>query len=149
VANLWTEWRVELFIALLVALAIFLLVERMQIRETLLGWLRSGFVGLRSFGGGVLGRVVTFVQSTSLSDLTGYVLLLFAFGFVIWRARWRLMTMPQFTVRKCPRCGSELHRIHRRPRDRWLGAVVPVARYQCTSPDCRWRGLRVKRARYE
>jgi hypothetical protein len=148
-ANLWSEWRVELFIALLVALAIFLLLERMQIRETLLGWLRQGFAGLTSFGGGVLGGVVAFVRDTTLSDLTGYVLLLFAFVFVIWRTRWRLMTMPRFTARKCPRCGCELHRVHRRPSDRWVSLVVPVARYRCRNQDCRWRGLRIKRARHE
>jgi hypothetical protein len=148
-ATLWSEWRSEIFIVLLVAFGIFLLVERMQIRQTLLGWLRQGAQSLRELGGGVVRGIEGFVQSTTLSDLTGYTLLLVALAAVAWRARWRLMTMPRFTSKKCPRCGSDLHRIHRRRSDRLVDLYVPVRRYRCKNRDCRWQGLRVKRARHE
>jgi hypothetical protein len=77
-AHAWSEWRVELFITLLVAVAVFLLVEWMQIRQTVLDWLRQGLHALRNFGGGMLRGLVDFIQSTTLSDLTGYALLLAA-----------------------------------------------------------------------
>ncbi len=149
VARLWSEWRVEIFIVLLAAFGIFLLVERMQIRQTLLGWLSQGLQALRNLGGGILRGVVDFVQNTTLSDLTGYVLLLIALAFVAWRARWRLTHMPRFTRTKCPRCGTDLHRIHRSRFDLVLDLFVPVRRYRCKNHDCRWQGLRVKRSRYE
>lgn len=148
VAHVWSEWRVELFIALLVAVAVFLLVERMQIRESVLGWLRQGLDVLRNFGGGILRGLVDFVQSTTLSDLTGYALLLAALVFVGWRARWRLMTTARFTERKCPHCSRDLRRIHRRWLDRLVNVFVPVARYRCRNRECRWQGLRIRKARH-
>jgi hypothetical protein len=141
--HLWYEWRVEILVVLMVALAIFLLVEQMQIRKTLLHWLRQGLETLGGFGGGVLRTVVDFVQNTTLSDLTGYVLLLLVLVLVAWRTRWRLMSTPRFTSRECPRCGSDLHRIHRRGRDRLLNLYVPVRRYRCRDRNCAWSGLRV------
>jgi len=147
VAHLWSEWRVEILVLLLVALAVFLLVEQMQIRQTLLVWLRQAFQALGDLGGGIRQWLVGFVQNTTLSDLTGYALLLIALAFVVWRTRWRLMTIPRFTESKCPYCGSDLHRIHRRWRDRVLGLYVPLRRYRCGNRDCRWEGLRVSSAR--
>lgn len=143
-ARLWPEWRLEVFIVLLVAVGIFLLVEQMQIRQTLLSWLRWGFQALRSFGGSMRRGLVDFVRNTTFSDLTGYALLLIALAFAAWRTRWRLMTMPRFTARKCPRCGSDLRRIHRRFLDRLLSLFVPVRRYRCRNRDCWWCGLRVR-----
>ena len=147
--RLWSGWRVEILIVALVAVAIFLLVERMQIRETLFGWLQRAVAALESLGGGLVRGLVNLVRNTTLSDLTGYVLLLLAAAFLLWRLRWRLMTMPRFTARRCPRCGGDVHRIHRRPIDRLLNLFVPVARYRCKDRECRWAGLRVRSARHE
>lgn len=148
-ARFWSEWRVEVLIGLIVLLAVFLLVEQMQIRQTLLGWLRQGLQVLETSGGKLAHGVVSFVRSTTLSDLTAYVLLLIALFVVIWRVRWRLLTMPRFTGRDCPGCGGPLHRVHRRPVDRIVNLFVPVARYRCKNRDCAWHGLRVRKARHE
>jgi hypothetical protein len=147
-ARLWSEWRVEILIVLLVALAIFLLVERMQIRQTLLGWLRQGLGALRSLGGSALRAAVDFIRNTTLSDLTGYVLLLVALAFMAWRLRWRLMAMPRFRASTCPRCGGGLHRVHRRWHDRVVSLFVPVRRYRCGDRTCGWSGLRVAAGRH-
>jgi hypothetical protein len=147
--RIWSEWRIELFIVLLVAVAVFLLVERMQIRQTVLGWLRQGLQAMRNFGGGILRGLVNFIQNTTLSDLTAYALLLAAFAFVGWRLRWRLMTMSRFTERQCPHCGGDLRRIRRHRLDGLVNVFVPVGRYWCKNRDCWWQGLRIKRARHE
>lgn len=149
IAYLWSEWRVELFIVLVILIGIFLLVERMQIRQTVMDWLQWGFTTLKDSGTTIQKELSRFVQKTTISDLLGYSLLLLALGFIIWRIRWRLMTLPRFTEPQCPRCGGDLHRIHRHRRDRMLDLFVPVRRYRCKSPDCRWQGLRTKRSRYE
>lgn len=149
ITSLWAEWRIEVFIVLLAAFGIFLLVERMQIRQTIFGWVRRALQAMSHLGSNLLQRGVDFVQATTLSDLLGYALLLLVIALVVGRARWRLMTMPRFTMRQCPRCGSELHRIHRHRLDRVVDLLVPVARYRCKNSECRWSGLRVKRARHE
>lgn len=147
--RLWSEWRVEIIIVLVIAFAIFLLVERMQIRQTLFGWLRQWVEALKGVGGNLLQGVSDFVRRTTLSDFTAYVLLLGVGVVVAWRLRWRLTTTPRFSVRECPRCGGKLHRVHRRFFDRLVSVYVPVARYRCQDHNCRWNGLRVKTARHE
>jgi predicted RNA-binding Zn-ribbon protein involved in translation (DUF1610 family) len=142
-ARAWSEWRVEILIGLMVAVAIFLLVERMQIRQTLLGWLRQAVQAVGQVAGGLLRGLVDFVRNTTLSDLVGYALLLGALVFFLWRVRWRLMTAPRFTTRACPRCGNDLIRVHRHAADRLLNLFVPVRRYRCKDGSCGWSGLRV------
>jgi len=148
-ARLWSEWRVEILIAAVVALAVFLLVEKMQIRQTLLAWLRQGLQYLEAFGGSLAQGVLSFFRGTTLSDLTAYVLLLIALVVVTWRVRWRFLTTPRLSNLECPDCGGELHRVHRRPTDRILNVLVPVARYRCRTRACGWGGLRVRKARHE
>jgi hypothetical protein len=149
IRRVWREWWVEILIALLVILAVFLLVERMNIRQTLFAWLVGLFERLEALVTGLIRSLTDFARRTTLSDLTAYVLLFVVAGLVIWRTRQRLMTQPRFTETKCPRCGGDLARIHRRWRDRAANLFVPVRRYQCKDRECRWRGLRVRTSRYD
>ena len=149
VADAWSRWRVEIILVLAVALAIFLLVERMQIRQFLWWWLRWGFQALLHAVGGVQRSLTNFVQNTTASDLTAYVLLLIVLVVVAWRIRWRLMRTPHLAARECPRCGSEVRRMHRRWTERILSLYLPVRRYGCTNRDCSWLGPRVWTARSE
>ncbi len=42
---------------------------------------------------------------------------------------------------KCPECGRRsLVLLHRRPIDHMISRVVPVRRYGCSDPECRWEG---------
>jgi hypothetical protein len=148
-ARFWSEWHVEILICCMVALAIFLLVERMQIRQTLLGWLRLGLRALGGMASGLLRGAASLMRNTTLSDMTGYALLLLALAFVAWRVRWRLMRAAALKTRTCPRCGGKLHRIHRRWRDRVVSLYVPVRRYRCGDPSCGWSGMRVEGSRHE
>jgi len=142
-AYLWSEWRLELVVGLIVAIAIFLLVEQMQIRETLASWLRSAVEGTTDFLGRAGESMVAVVRSTTLSDLVAYLLLFTAALLVTWRVRWRLVHTPRFTTPECPRCGGELYRVHRHTIDRLLHLFVPVRRYRCRDHACGWSGLRV------
>jgi hypothetical protein len=140
---------VEIVVAVLTLLAIFLLVERIDIRRTLVAGLDRLLAGLERAASIQSGHLRQFVLGTSASDLVAYLLLLLVIGLVVWRLRWRLMATPRFTEGRCPVCGSGLHRIHRRGRDRVVNLFVPVRRYQCRNHDCRWRGLRVQTSRYQ
>lgn len=149
--KLWAglrPWWVELLTGVFLALAIFLLVERMSIREQMSEWLSRVVAG----AGGLVSRLAeglaTFAKNTTLSDLVAYGLILAVVVLLGWRQRQRLLSDPRRTAMVCPECGSELHRIHRHTLDRIIGVYVPVRRYQCKNHDCRWRGLRVKTTRY-
>ncbi len=148
-AGLWSEWRVEIAIAILLSLGTFLLVERMQIRRTILVGLKKALEGLGSLADGAFDSVASSLRNASISDVIGFIVLAVALVLVVRRARWRLMTMSRFTERKCPRCGGDLHRIHRRWRDRLLNRFLPVRRYQCKERDCRWHGLRTGRSQHD
>jgi hypothetical protein len=149
IRRIWLGWWVEIVVATLTLLAIFLLVERMDIRRTLFAGLSRLLTALEQVVSDQSGHLRRFILGTTPSDLVAYLLLLVVIGLVVWRLRWRLMTMPRFTEAKCPVCGSDLHRIHRRGRDRMVDLFVPVRRYQCRNHDCQWRGLRVQTSRYQ
>jgi hypothetical protein len=142
-ARIWSNWRVEVVIVAVVALAVFLLVERMEIRQTFLAWAHQGSRTARHLLEDMMHGLAAAVQRTTLSDLTGLVLLAIALAVVTWRVRWRLLRTTRYTARTCPLCGEGLKRTHRRRRDRIVNLYVPVRRYRCRNPECRWRGLRV------
>ncbi len=133
----------EIFIAILVCLAVFLLLEQMNIRQSLYAWLVDLADSLGRLVAAAFQGLVRFARNTTLSDLTAYLLLLVVVGLVIWRIRHRLLAQPRYSELQCPRCGSGLARIHRRWSDRALSLLVPVRRYQCTNRECAWRGRRV------
>lgn len=143
--RIWQDWWVEIVVGFLILLAIFLLAERMNIRETLYGWLLAAVNGLESLIAAFARGLVRFVQGTSLSDLVAYVLILVVVALLGWRTRYRVLTNPRLAQIQCPRCGSDLHRIHRRWHHRLLNLVIPIRRYRCKDPACGWHGLRVKR----
>ncbi len=146
VRRFWQAWRVEILIAFLFLLAIFLLLERMNIRQTLYSRLVSLLEGLNNLGINLIQGLANFARGTTLSDLLAYLLLILVLGLALWRTRQRLTTQPRFTELECPQCGADLSRIHRRRRDRALSLFVPVRRYQCKNRECRWSGLRIRRA---
>jgi hypothetical protein len=148
VQRIWQDWWVELLVVFLVLLAIFLLLERTNIRQTLFAWLKALLAGLERLISNFVQYVVGLVRGTTLSDLVAYLLLLIVAVLVVWRIRWRLMSSSRFTEIKCPSCGNDLHRIHRHTWDRVVNLFVPVRRYQCKNRDCRWRGLRVQTSRH-
>jgi hypothetical protein len=135
-------------LVVVIVFAIFLLLEQMQIRRTLVGWIRGSAQWVDDLLESALGAVEGLATSMTLSDLLGLLLLAGAAIFVVWRLRWRLTTMPRFIDRKCSRCGSDLHRVHRRRFDRVLNVFVPVRRYRCKNRACRWQGLRVSPPRH-
>lgn len=133
----------EIVIVLLVCLAIFLLVERMNIRQSAYAWLVALVAQFARLLDSVSEGLARLVRNMTASDLIAYLLLLVAAGLVAWRTRHRLLTLPRFSDAQCPRCGSELTRIHRRRSDHWLSVFVPLRRFQCKNRECAWRGLRV------
>lgn len=139
------DWWLEITLGLVLALAIFLLLEQMDIRSSVWGWLTSLVSGL----GDALARVLGLVIPNTLSDLLGVLLAAGVIVLAAWRVRWRLMRSSKLTSRTCPRCSSPLKRIHRKSLDRVINKIaIPVHRYLCSNSECRWQGLRVDSAEH-
>lgn len=72
----------------------------------------------------------------------GLMMLILVFLLVV--IRWYVQTNPQCTELKCPECGNLLDRCRRQYSDYLMSLWIPVRRYQCHYPGCRWTGWRVK-----
>lgn len=133
------DWRLEIILVGLLALAVFLLVERGSIRETLWGWV----TGVVTVIGSALGFVVDAVLSRTISDLLGLALIILVVVLARWRLRWRIQRSPSLTSKVCPVCSSELHRVHRHWGDKVISTLIaPAHRYVCKNKACGWSGLR-------
>lgn len=88
------------------------------------------------------------VGSTLYTPLWVILLIIFttlsAVLVLIWVIRWQFLNAKTWSPSECPKCGSELHRIHRTSFDRLLSqTLLPEARrYRCENPYCHWDGLR-------
>ena len=138
------EYRVEILALLVVLFGIFLLVERLEIRQSLwagLSWLTAF---LRQTGTTFVNGLVAYITSFTLSDLTGWFLIFTTSVFIIWRIRFRFSRSSHWEAGECPRCGKKLHRVHRTILDRLLSwTLLPRARrYYCSDSGCGWSGLR-------
>ncbi len=143
--RIWRQYRFELVLLIAIALGVFLVLERMNLRATLAVWVRA-FVA-RLFGNfqQLDGVITASLARLSLSDVVGAVLIICAVVAVLYRVRWRLLNNPALAATVCPKCGGPIHRIHRMPLDRVVSVYVPVRRYRCHNGECKWSGLRVGR----
>jgi len=142
-ASFLRAYSVEIIAAIVVVLGIFLVVERMAIRSTLLYWATIAAQNAFQALGHVDNAAADFVARLTLSDALGLVLILVAVLAIVLRLRWRLIRAESLTTLRCPRCGGSIHRVHRRTRDRLVGWFVLVRRYRCSNKECRWCGIRV------
>jgi len=83
-----------------------------------------------------------FARFPNVAGLLLFVILVLIIALVIAGIRFLILRPLRDTTRQCPRCGGELHRVHRTPADRLLSHIVHVHRYRCTNPRCGWQGLR-------
>lgn len=137
------QYRFEIIWFAVVALGVFLVFERLHIRRNVLRWLGAAAAAVLHGIGHVDEAVAAFVARTTFSDAVGYVLILGALVALVLRVRWRLMRSPRATALRCPKCGGEIHRVHRTNMDHVISGFVPVQRHRCANRECRWRGLRV------
>jgi len=147
VRRIFREYWLE-FVALgIVGTGVFLVVKEFSLREAL----RLAYHNAIAFLGNSADRAVTgmlnYFAHFSLSDLLGGVLVLAGLAFVIWRGQYHFYRSAYWKAVNCPKCGSELHRIHRTSWDRFLSRTLlrGARRYQCKNPECGWSGLRQQR----
>jgi hypothetical protein len=136
-------YEFEIVWLIVITLGIFLIFERLSIRSTLFGWLSRGAAATLHGAGHLDQMAAAFLMRITLSDVVGYVLVLCALIVICLRMRWRVMHNPALAARRCPKCASGIHRVHRRQLDHFISLFVPVRRYRCANDQCGWCGLRV------
>lgn len=142
--KLWNEYRVELIALALALVGVFLLVEQFQIRVTILRVLGWFLGGLGRTTDRLIEALVYEATHITPSDALGLILIVLSLLVLTWRIRYRLRRSPSYAGTTCPACGGSLHRTRRTLMDRVVNQFVPVRRYRCKNPDCRWTGLRVR-----
>ncbi len=145
IRKLVREYTVELVAGFLALLGVFLLVEQMEIRITIIRLLRLAWRAIRRTTGRSVEAVISRISGITTSDFLGLLLIALAVAVILWRVRVRLSQ--HLAGRTCPVCGSDLRRRHRRWWDRVLSILVPVGRFRCKNEDCNWEGLRVQKHR--
>ena len=137
------EYFIDAVLFLLVLLGVFLLVEQMSIRQTIIVGLQTILDALVDAIGFAIDGTFVFFTGRSVSDLLG-VLLITAFSAAIFvRVRRRILRSVRLSGKLCPVCGSHLHRVHRTKLDHLISRFLPVKRYACDNQTCGWSGLRV------
>ncbi len=139
----WRKYGVELAGLVVVGVGLFLVLERMTLRETLSTWFRDTARSLMGRFQQAGSAFDAFLDQVSVSDVVGFTLIVGALAAILLRIRWRLLNNPKLTAVVCPKCGGVIHRAHRTKTDHVVAAFVPVRRYRCASISCGWRGLRV------
>jgi len=144
------EHKIEIAIVLLILLGIFLLIEQIELRSLFANGLQVFQTSLKKLLSLMKTGVKFYVLSLSLSDFIGWILLVLAIVLAIWMVRNRFTHSASVQATSCPKCGSALHRIHRKYFDRLLSRTIfPHARrYRCANPECQWIGLRHPRHRH-
>ena len=128
---------------MIVALGIFLIFERLNIRRSLSTWLGQFVATAQNSVGNLGGTVAVLLARITLSDAIGFVLILGALVAIALRVRWRLINNPTLALLRCPQCNGNIYRVHRNAVDRLINLYVPVQRYRCANDQCLWHGLRV------
>ena len=128
---------------MIVALGVFLIFERLNIRSSLFGWLRRATAAALGGVGRLDDQLGALLAWITLSNAIGFALLLGALVAIALRVRWRLLHNPALTLLRCPWCSGNIHRVHRHAGDHAISVFVPVRRYRCANDECRWHGLRV------
>jgi hypothetical protein len=137
------EYWVEVLVAGLAVIGILVRVTRVDIRTILVSLSNLFFNSTQTTFSRTSGLIDNFVTSVSLYDLVGFVLLVAAVIFLVYRVRRRYLKQIRWQGDDCPRCHGTIHRIHRTRQDRFWGALMrlPLHRYQCANPDCGWTSL--------
>ena len=123
--RLLKEYRIEFIAGGVVLIGILLMIEPFDIREALLNGLTKFANNILNSLENLLARVKNPSTLLSTSDMLGIILVLLAVGFIVWRIRFRFRTGKRWQSGICPKCSSQIMRVHRNWVDRLLGVTLP------------------------
>ena len=135
--SLFQEYNFEITVLLMFIFGIFLLVENMEISETLFRFFKSSLFFFADLIKSIRDLLYNTLRWLELSDLVGVILILFAFYLVSIRLRIRLLARyPK--VYECQHCdsSSKLKRIQKKLKHRIIHIVLRLRVYYYQCQDC-------------
>ena len=135
--SLFKEYSFELTVFSMVIFGIFLLVEKMEISQTLFRLIKNLLFFFADLIKAIRDILVNALTILELSDMVGVVLILFAFYLILIRIRFRLLTIyPK--VYECQHCNSssKLKRIQKKLKHRIIHFVLSLRVYYYQCQDC-------------
>jgi len=130
--NFFREYRIEIAIMSLFGFGIFLLLERLEIKQTIYLWIRHYLVLIYRFVKGVW-RSARDIEG---SDMVGIILILAALYLILVRFRVRIVDFYPHRS-DCPRCGvTSLRRIPRSIVHRVLQLLLNTEIRRLVCRDC-------------
>jgi len=126
------EYSFEVTVVIMFLLGIFLLVEKMEISETLFFISKTILFFFADAIKAFRDLLVNILGSVEVSDLVGLVLILFAIFLIAIRWRHRMLINYQ-KLTECPDCDNKLKRVPKRIKHRFVGYIFRfrVYFYQC------------------
>ena len=135
--SFFKEYSFELTVFSMVIFGIFLLVEKMEISQTLFRLIKNILFFFADLIKAIRDLLVNALTILELSDMVGVVLILFAFYLILIRTRIRLLTTyPK--IYECQHCdnSSKLKRIQKKLKHRIIHFVLRVRVYYYQCQDC-------------
>jgi len=139
----WWSFRIEIAALFFFALGVFLLLEEMEIKETLFKGVVNGFKAISNGFVWLLHAIQHIFERFEFSDLVGFLFIMIALVLLLIQFRRSLLTH-YAVLDVCPECGGELRHIHRLPFQRFLSWLLrlKIRRYGCR--DCTFTGVRIR-----
>ena len=129
----YKEYSFEIKVIILFTLGIFLLVEKLEIKQSIVGFIRIILITAGRAIEWSRDSIIFLINQFEPSDIVGISLILYVFYLVA--NRWRDRMIERYTdLSSCPLCGSlELHRIRKNWNHRVISILyfVSVKHYEC------------------
>jgi len=140
----YQEYNFEITVVLLIALGVFLLVEELEIKHYLYGFIKVIFFTIGNFIKFLRDTSIYIIDKFEISDLVGISLILLALFLIA--NRWRERMIERYSVLKnCPDCNGDLQRVKRDYNQKMTGFIyfLTVKNYRCKS--CNYNGFKLVR----
>ena len=135
--SFFKEYNFEITVFAMFLLGIFLLVEQMEISQTLFKLIKATIFLFADFIKSIRDSIYNILNWIELSDLVGVILILFAFFLIALRIRFRLLILyPK--IYECQNCDNKnkLKRIPKRLKHRIIHFVLRLGVYYYQCDDC-------------
>tara|TARA_B100000427_G_C15436548_1_gene563222 strand:+ start:628 stop:1113 length:486 start_codon:yes stop_codon:yes gene_type:complete len=134
--SFFKEYNFEITVISMFVLGVFLLVEKMEISQTLFSIIKTIIFIFADTIKAIRNGIYDILYWLELSDLVGVVLILLALFMIGIRTRIRLLSK-YYKIDKCPECnsGNKLKRVQKKLKHRIIHIVLQlrVYYYQCDS----------------
>ena len=128
------EYSFEIKVIILFTLGIFLLVEDLEIKHYIYGFIRTVFFTIGNGIKIIKDLTIFLIKQFEVSDIVGISLILYVMFLIA--NRWRKRMIDRHTnLISCIKCGGDIKRVRKNLKHKAMGILyfVSVKHYQCKS----------------